>query len=58
MSFPISRPRRLRVTQAFRDIVAETTLSLDDLMYPIFVVHGQGVKKRNFKYAKSISLVS
>ncbi|AFB78620.1 Porphobilinogen synthase [Francisella tularensis subsp. tularensis TIGB03] len=45
MSFPISRPRRLRVTQAFRDIVAETTLSLDDLMYPIFVVHGQGVKK-------------
>ncbi|MDE4947248.1 porphobilinogen synthase, partial [Francisella tularensis subsp. holarctica] len=45
MSFPISRPRRHRVTQAFRDIVAETTLSLDYLMYPIFVVHGQGVKK-------------
>ncbi|MDE5026551.1 porphobilinogen synthase, partial [Francisella tularensis subsp. holarctica] len=45
MSFPISRPRRLRVTQAFRDIVSETTLSLDDLMYPIFVVHCQGVKK-------------
>ncbi|MBK2258174.1 porphobilinogen synthase [Francisella philomiragia] len=45
MSFPISRPRRLRVTQAFRDIVAETNLNIDDLMYPIFVVHGNGIKK-------------
>ncbi|AJI55917.1 delta-aminolevulinic acid dehydratase family protein [Francisella philomiragia] len=45
MSFPISRPRRLRVTQAFRDMVAETNLNIDDLMYPIFVVHGNGIKK-------------
>ncbi|AJI47098.1 porphobilinogen synthase [Francisella philomiragia] len=45
MSFPISRPRRLRVTQAFRDMVAETKLNIDDLMYPIFVVHGNGIKK-------------
>ncbi|AJI53582.1 porphobilinogen synthase [Francisella philomiragia] len=45
MSFPISRPRRLRVTQAFRDMIAETNLNIDDLMYPIFVVHGNGIKK-------------
>ncbi|AJI75515.1 delta-aminolevulinic acid dehydratase family protein [Francisella philomiragia subsp. philomiragia ATCC 25015] len=45
MSFPISRPRRLRVTQAFRDMVAEINLNIDDLMYPIFVVHGNGIKK-------------
>ncbi|APD50352.1 porphobilinogen synthase [Francisella hispaniensis] len=45
MSFPISRPRRLRVTQAFRDMVAEISLNINDLMYPIFVVHGQGIKK-------------
>ncbi|MBK2357436.1 porphobilinogen synthase [Francisella hispaniensis] len=45
MSFPISRPRRLRVTPAFRDMVAEINLNINDLMYPIFVVHGQGVKK-------------
>ena len=45
MSFPISRPRRLRIKQAFRDVVAETTLNVDDLMYPIFVVHGQRIKK-------------
>ncbi|QIV95762.1 porphobilinogen synthase [Allofrancisella inopinata] len=45
MSFPISRPRRLRTSQNLRDMVAETSLSVDDLMYPIFVVHGQGIKK-------------
>ncbi|ASG68393.1 delta-aminolevulinic acid dehydratase [Francisella halioticida] len=45
MSFPISRPRRLRVSQNIRDLVAETTLNIDDLMYPIFVVHGENVKK-------------
>lgn len=45
MSFPISRPRRLRVSQNIRDIVAETTLNIDDLMYPIFVVHGENIKK-------------
>lgn len=45
MSFPISRPRRLRVSQNIRDMVAETTLNFDDLMYPIFVVHGENIKK-------------
>ena len=45
MSFPISRPRRLRKTQALRNMVAETTLDINDLMYPIFVVHGVGIKK-------------
>ncbi|WP_150467019.1 porphobilinogen synthase [Francisella sp. SYW-9] len=45
MSFPISRPRRLRVSQNIRDMVAETTLNVDDLMYPIFVVHGENIKK-------------
>ncbi|AXA34247.1 porphobilinogen synthase [Francisella adeliensis] len=45
MSFPITRPRRLRTSQAMRDMVAEITLRTDDLMYPIFVVHGEDVKK-------------
>lgn len=45
MSFPITRPRRLRTSQAMRDMVAEITLRTDDLMYPIFVVHGQNIKK-------------
>ena len=45
MSFRISRPRRLRVSQNIRDMVAETTLNVDDLMYPMFVVHGENTKK-------------
>lgn len=45
MSFLITRPRRLRRSQALRDMVAEISLSKNDLMYPIFVVHGSGIKK-------------
>jgi porphobilinogen synthase len=35
--FPSVRLRRLRSTQALRDLVRETTLTADDLIYPIFV---------------------
>ena len=45
MSCPITRPRRLRRSQALRDMVAEFSLSRDDLRYPIFVVHGSGITK-------------
>ena len=40
MSFPISRPRRLRRTAALRRLVAETHLSVDDLVAPLFVREG------------------
>ena len=36
-SFPVIRPRRLRRTGALRAMVRENTVSLDDLIYPIFV---------------------
>jgi porphobilinogen synthase len=39
------RPRRLRRTPALRAMVRETQLSADDLIYPLFVVHGQGVER-------------
>ena len=42
MSFPRTRPRRLRATPAWRALVAETTLSAADLIYPLFVVPGKG----------------
>ena len=35
--FPTMRFRRLRSSQAMRDLVRETTVTLDDLIYPIFV---------------------
>ncbi|NDB04202.1 MAG: porphobilinogen synthase [Acidimicrobiia bacterium] len=38
--FPASRPRRLRTTQAMRDLVAETRLNVDDLVAPLFVREG------------------
>ena len=39
------RPRRLREKPLVRNLVRETTLAVDDLMYPLFVVHGRGVRE-------------
>jgi porphobilinogen synthase len=36
----VSRPRRLRRTQALRDLVAETRLDVNDLVAPLFVREG------------------
>jgi len=44
MSFPRTRPRRLRATPAWRSMVAETTLSAGDFVYPLFVVPGERVR--------------
>ncbi|WP_414548284.1 porphobilinogen synthase [Anabaena sp. CCY 0017] len=38
------RPRRLRRTEALRKMVRETTLSVNDLIYPMFVTEGEGQK--------------
>ncbi len=35
--FPTVRPRRLRATEALRNLVRETSVSAHDLIYPIFV---------------------
>ena len=40
MTFPAQRPRRLRRSAAFRRLVAETRLSVDDLVAPLFVREG------------------
>jgi porphobilinogen synthase len=39
------RPRRLREKPLVRSLVRETTLAASDLMYPLFVVHGRGVRE-------------
>ena len=39
-TFPIYRPRRLRANENLRRLVRETELSVNDLIYPMFVVHG------------------
>jgi porphobilinogen synthase len=45
MAFPSQRPRRLRKNENWRRMVRETSLSVDDLIVPLFVVPGEGVKK-------------
>ncbi|MFZ5817977.1 MAG: porphobilinogen synthase [Bacillota bacterium] len=45
MSFPTARPRRLRRTETLRRMVRETVVTKDDLIYPLFVAHGKGIKR-------------
>ena len=39
------RPRRLRRTEPIRRLVRETRLSVDDLIYPMFVLDGSGIQE-------------
>ncbi|NLI11871.1 MAG: porphobilinogen synthase [Peptococcaceae bacterium] len=45
MSFPVQRPRRLRSNENIRRLVRETSLSVDNLIYPVFVGHGSGLAR-------------
>ena len=44
MSFPKTRLRRLRYNPILRDLVKETKISLDDLIYPMFVCTGRNIR--------------
>ena len=43
--FPAARPRRLRNTPALRSLVQETTLSVGDLIWPVFVREGENIEE-------------
>jgi len=45
MAFPTNRPRRLRMNEAIRNMIRETRLSPEQLIYPLFVCPGEGVKR-------------
>src|SRR6202047_4539457 len=45
MAFPVPRLRRLRRTDQLRNMVAETRLTADAFVYPMFVCGGEGVRK-------------
>ena len=45
MAHGMFRPRRLREKPLLRKLVRETALSVDDFVYPLFVVHGRGVRE-------------
>ena len=45
MSFPETRLRRLRRTEAVRSLARETRLSVDGFVYPMFVCPGKNVRR-------------
>ncbi len=45
MTFPRTRMRRLRRSESLRGMVRETRLHRDDLILPLFVVEGQGIRE-------------
>jgi len=45
MSFPVHRYRRLRANAGILRMVRETSLSLDDLIEPMFVCEGRGIRR-------------
>ena len=45
MGFPKIRMRRLRTDSTMRRLVRETNLSVNDLVYPLFVKQGKGLKE-------------
>ena len=45
MSFPLNRPRRLRRNHTIRSMVRETTLQVESMIAPLFVVPGEKVKR-------------
>src|SRR5512143_1044671 len=45
MFFPQFRARRIRGKEVFRSMVRETSLSVNDLIYPMFSAYGKGIRK-------------
>src|SRR5215813_15130500 len=45
MPFPLYRPRRLRESPLLRKMVRETRLRTEHLIYPLFTLHGRGVRE-------------
>jgi len=45
MSFPRDRLRRLRGSETLRRLVRETQVSRDDLIQPLFIVEGSGIRE-------------
>ncbi|WP_165226469.1 porphobilinogen synthase [Aquisphaera insulae] len=43
--YPLHRPRRLRANPRLRDLTRENHLTVDDLIYPLFVYHGTNLRR-------------
>ncbi|HSA59860.1 MAG TPA: porphobilinogen synthase [bacterium] len=56
MTFPQTRPRRLRSREAIRRMVRETWASVDQLIFPIFVKEGKGGSVRSMPGVAQLSV--
>ena len=45
MAHPLYRPRRLRESALIRRMVRETRLGVENLILPLFAIHGRGVRE-------------
>nr|MBP6608289.1 porphobilinogen synthase [Deltaproteobacteria bacterium] len=45
MQFPDYRPRRMRRSEGLRRMIRETRLSVDNLVYPLFICPGREVRR-------------
>ena len=45
MAFPQNRMRRLRSSDSVRRLIRQTSLTVDDFVYPLFVREGKGLKE-------------
>lgn len=52
------RPRRLRKSASVRDLVSETQLSVNDLIWPVFILEDAGVKTQEIKSMPGCSRMS
>lgn len=43
--FPATRPRRMRKDEFSRRLMRENTISVNDLIYPVFVIEGKGERQ-------------
>ena len=45
MRYPLYRPRRMRAKEELRQLIRETSLEVNDLIYPLFIRHGSGLRQ-------------
>jgi len=52
----INRPRRLRQNPSLREVVAETSFTASQLIYPIFICEGKSIKKSHPQLSSCLTL--
>jgi len=54
MTFPATRMRRLRANEFSRRLMRENILTVDDLIWPVFVLEGDNARHVQALYSREI----